>query len=110
MGQPQARKGGQKQNKKLRRCVTAKKGPYGRDHDQINADLKKKETDIKAEFNKIDEHKPGLGQFYCVACATYYASEKDLKSHEKSKAHKKRLKMMKAEPHTKEQAEELGKF
>ncbi|KJE95932.1 hypothetical protein CAOG_06321 [Capsaspora owczarzaki ATCC 30864] len=48
---------------------------------------------------------PGLGQFYCVACARYFIDELSLNVHFKSKVHRRRLKELKEPAYTQEDAE-----
>ncbi|XP_038614300.1 zinc finger protein 593 [Tachyglossus aculeatus] len=52
-----------------------------------------------------DPDLPGSGQHYCLACARYFVDAKSLKSHFKSKDHRKRLKQLSEEPYTQEEAE-----
>ena len=56
----------------------------------------------------LDEYKPGLGQFYCLTCARYFISEKIMQEHFKTKAHKKRMKVLKDIPYSHEEAERAG--
>ncbi|KAF8309258.1 hypothetical protein DL93DRAFT_1774900 [Clavulina sp. PMI_390] len=58
------------------------------------------------------DDRPGLGQHYCVECAKYYESDDALKSHWKSKIHKRRCKALKEPAYTQEEADRaagLGK-
>lgn len=48
---------------------------------------------------EVDEDKPGLGLYYCVACAKYFRDSIALTAHEKQKPHKRRLKMLMHAPH-----------
>lgn len=53
-----------------------------------------------------DEDLPALGQFYCVECGKYFVDENSLKSHQKSKVHRRRVKMLMTEaPYTQADAE-----
>jgi bud site selection protein 20 len=45
----------------------------------------------KKDATEYDEDKPGLGQFYCLACSRYFVTETVLTDHFKTKTHKKRL-------------------
>ena len=49
--------------------------------------------------------KPGLAQHYCVECAKYYESDDALKSHWKSKVHKRRCKELREPAYTIEESE-----
>ncbi|KAH3903235.1 Bud20p SCDLUD_000856 [Saccharomycodes ludwigii] len=53
----------------------------------------------------LDETKPGLGQHYCIHCAKYCETRAALKTHLKSKIHKRRVKELKAVPYTQEVAD-----
>ncbi|GJE90329.1 Zn-finger-containing protein [Phanerochaete sordida] len=57
------------------------------------------------EAQPIDYEKPGLAQHYCVECAKYYETDAALKSHWRSKVHKRRLKELKEPAYTIEEAE-----
>lgn len=52
----------------------------------------------------IDETKPGLGQHYCIHCAKYFETAYALKTHLKTKVHKRRVKELKGVPYTQEVA------
>ena len=52
------------------------------------------QADVVAEKTVLDPDKPGLGQYYCVACARYCISAKALEDHQRSVKHKRRLKML----------------
>ena len=60
------------------------------------------------EDQDIDEHKPGLGQFYCVVCARHFISDHAQSVHFKTKEHKKRNRTCKEVPYTHEEAERGG--
>lgn len=47
----------------------------------------------------VDLDKPGMGQYYCVACARYFKDLDNLESHERSKPHKRRCKALQESPH-----------
>ncbi|KAL0579492.1 hypothetical protein V5O48_002534 [Marasmius crinis-equi] len=57
------------------------------------------------EAQPLDFEKPGLAQHYCVECAKYYESDTALRSHWKSKVHKRRCKQLKEPAYTIEEAE-----
>lgn len=68
---------------------------------------------IKKSLNKeislpYNEELPGNGQFYCRECDRYFIEEKVLDEHKKTKKHKKRVKDLKEEMHSKELAELAG--
>lgn len=49
----------------------------------------------------LDPDLPGMGQFYCLHCDRYFGSWAIRDDHFKTKAHKKRLKLMKGNaPHS----------
>ncbi|RXW21158.1 hypothetical protein EST38_g4709 [Candolleomyces aberdarensis] len=79
-----------------------------RDLDQIQLiDLDPKVCVHRAalEAQPIDYDLPGLAQHYCVECAKYYETDNALKSHWKSKVHKRRLKELKEPAYTIEESE-----
>lgn len=53
----------------------------------------------------LDETKPGLGQHYCIHCAKYCETAIALKTHLKTKVHKRRVKELKDVPYTQEVAD-----
>lgn len=76
-----------------------------RDLDLIYDDLSSKEK-INVLLNQpLDETKPGLGQHYCIHCAKYFETGFALKTHLKSKVHKRRVKDLKEIPYTQEVAD-----
>jgi len=62
--------------------------------------------DAQAKELPVDEDLPGMGQFYCLHCDRYFASESVKDEHYRSKRHKKRVKVMSGPaPHTQLDAE-----
>ncbi|CAG2105750.1 unnamed protein product [Medioppia subpectinata] len=53
----------------------------------------------------VDYDLPANGQFQCRECARYFIDDKAMRDHNKSKAHKKRLKLIRDEPYSQEEAE-----
>ena len=106
MGQVQRRKAGAK-NKQHNKGLKIKR--YNRDIDQIVfEDLLPQNTE-KLMNQPLDEDKPGLGQHYCVPCATYYITDAALKQHVKTKTHRKRFKIVTTEePYTIEESERVA--
>ncbi|XP_067946241.1 zinc finger protein 593-like [Watersipora subatra] len=83
-----------------------------KDLDEIQDDLKP--TKVQKLINQeIDDDKPGQAQHYCIHCAKYCIDDKALQAHMKSKPHKKRLKALKTEVFSQEDAERcagMGSF
>ena len=52
---------------------------------------------VVAEKKQLDPDKLGLGQYYCVACAKYFISDKAMAEHCGTVKHKRRLKTLTTE-------------
>jgi len=67
--------------------------------DDICADELREEriSAVLAIKTEVDPDKPGLGQFYCVACSRYCISDKALQAHNATPKHRRRLKMLRTE-------------
>lgn len=76
-----------------------------KDLDVIFQELSSKEKIQELLNQPLDETKPGLGQHYCIHCAKYMESAMALKTHLKSKVHKRRVKELKSMPYTQEVAD-----
>ncbi|KAE9369607.1 hypothetical protein N431DRAFT_345302, partial [Stipitochalara longipes BDJ] len=76
-----------------------------RDLDQISEDLRSPKHLEQHKSSKAAEDLPGLGQFYCVECAKWFESEHSLVTHRKGSTHKRRVKSLKDEPYTQQEAE-----
>ncbi|TEA33698.1 hypothetical protein DBR06_SOUSAS12810047 [Sousa chinensis] len=77
------------------------------DLDEIHRDLRlqvaaRPQPDPSAE---PDPDLPGGGLHRCLACARYFIDSANLKTHFRSKDHKKRLKQLSVEPYSQEEAE-----
>mmetsp|Transcript_41924 Transcript_41924/g.50803 ORF Transcript_41924/g.50803 Transcript_41924/m.50803 type:complete len:139 (-) Transcript_41924:792-1208(-) len=58
------------------------------------------------DVQEHDEDRPAGGAHYCIPCSKYFQSAGALVSHQKTKAHKKRVKVLKGDrPHNAEDAE-----
>ncbi|XP_075051638.1 zinc finger protein 593 [Mixophyes fleayi] len=75
-----------------------------KDLDQIHEDLRP-ENAHRLLKQEIDYNVPGNAQHYCLHCARYFVDLKTLKEHFKTKVHKRRLKQLKEEPYSQEEAE-----
>ncbi|KAF8731442.1 hypothetical protein AX14_004882 [Amanita brunnescens Koide BX004] len=76
-----------------------------RDLDQIQlVDLDPKNRAM-LEAQPLDFDKPGLAQHYCVECARYFETDFALKTHWRSKVHKRRCKQLKEPAYTIEESE-----
>ncbi|QDZ25336.1 hypothetical protein HOP50_16g78840 [Chloropicon primus] len=76
-----------------------------RGDDQIRKDLEKGKGERETvdgrlvgpvgTINKVvlDDDIPGCGKFFCAVCARYFANEESLRSHNKTKKHKRRHKL-----------------
>ncbi|KAJ5082928.1 Zinc finger protein bud20 [Penicillium argentinense] len=86
----------------LRRIKTKRRT---RDYDQVVADIDSPRHLAQYKASKDVEDLPGLGRHYCVECAKWFESEYNLKAHTKGKNHKKRVRILKEEPHSQRLAE-----
>ncbi|XP_061897518.1 zinc finger protein 593 [Entelurus aequoreus] len=75
-----------------------------KDLDQIHSDMKP-DTAAKLLKQEVDFDVTGCAQHYCLHCARYFVDLKSLKDHFKTKVHKNRLKKLREEPYTQEEAE-----
>ncbi|XP_020276231.1 zinc finger C2H2 protein ECU02_0310 [Asparagus officinalis] len=74
--------------------------------DAVYDELVKLAEESKSKPLPLDEDLPGMGQFYCLHCDRYFASEAVMVEHNGSKRHRKRVKlMMGPAPHTQLDAE-----
>lgn len=73
-----------------------------KDLDQIYNELTSKDKIQQLLNQPLDETKPGLGQHYCIHCAKYMETSIALKTHLRSKVHKRRVKNLKGVPYTQE--------
>jgi len=76
-----------------------------RDLDQVRADLNSPKHLSQYKSTKAAEDLPGLGRYYCVECAKWFESEYNLVAHRKGKNHKRRIRLLREEPHTQKVAE-----
>lgn len=85
MGRVRARK--RNRHRDIKRSSKTK--AFTKDLDQIALNL------LNPPVIDLDVDLPGLGQFPCVHCDVFYACQKDLDSHTRSKVHKRRVKALK---------------
>ncbi|KAK3096775.1 hypothetical protein FSP39_003187 [Pinctada imbricata] len=97
-----ARKKQHKGDKPMKKKTKTKRKT--KDLDQIHADLIP-EMSSKLLNQEVDFDKPGAAQHYCLHCAKYFINEDAMKTHFKSKPHKRRIKDLQIEPYTLEEAE-----
>ena len=106
---PSAKKAGRRSKKKAFKRARSTKC-RAKDLDQIQEELLRREGGNtkampKKEDRKLDEDLPGFGQSYCETCDRHFVDSHTLKQHVKTKAHKKRVKLVKEEMYTQEEAE-----
>ncbi|XP_055512567.1 zinc finger protein 593 [Leucoraja erinacea] len=75
-----------------------------KDLDQVHEDMKP-ENASKLLHQAADCDVTGNAQFYCLHCARYFIDQRSLKEHFRTKVHKRRLKKLREEPYTQEEAE-----
>ena len=76
-----------------------------RDYDQVKADLASAKHLSQYKATKAAEDLPGLGRYYCTECAKWFEGEHNLNEHRRGKNHKRRVRQLKAEPHSQKLAE-----
>jgi len=54
---------------------------------------------------EVDYDLPANGQHFCQQCDRYFIDDNSLKDHNRSKAHKKRVRLLRDEPYSQEEAE-----
>ncbi|KAI5283550.1 Bud site selection protein 20 [Ascosphaera aggregata] len=86
----------------LRRIKTKRRT---RDYDQVIADISSAKHLKQYKETKHVEGLPALGAFYCVECSKWFESEHNLLAHRKGKSHKRRVRLLKEEPHSQKLAE-----
>jgi len=83
-----------------------------KDLDQIHEDLKPENQGKLLEQQQQQEEEdmdlPGMGQFYCIECSRHFVNQDSLDKHKVSKQHKSRIKQLRTEPYTIEEAERAG--
>lgn len=58
---------------------------------------------------ELDDDLPAMGKYYCMPCSRYFMSASAQIDHEKTKAHKKRIKVLEGDrPHNQRDAELAG--
>ncbi|KAJ5679794.1 Zinc finger protein bud20 [Penicillium macrosclerotiorum] len=86
----------------LRRVKTKRRT---RDYDQVRADIDSARHLELYKETKDAEDLPGLGRHYCVECSKWFESEYNMKAHTKGKNHKRRIRLLREEPHSQRLAE-----
>lgn len=89
MGRPQAKKGNVAKNKRYSKTHRTRRRTKDLDQRQ---DLIQLEQQGKLKPQPIDPDLPGLGQFPCLPCDRFFASQLILEAHKRSKDHKKMVK------------------
>merc|ERR1712002_1188235 len=102
MGKPQRKKRTHKNIKDFKKKHRTRKRT--KDIDEIHDDMKPNRIDSYLH-QIIDPDLPGEGQFYCIHCARYFIDQKCFTEHKKTKAHKKRLRLLKEVPYSQAEAE-----
>ncbi|KAI5299240.1 hypothetical protein KEM56_003398 [Ascosphaera pollenicola] len=76
-----------------------------RDYDQVIADISSSKHLKQYQETKDAEDLPASGAHFCVECSKWFESEHNLVAHRKGKNHKRRLRLLKEEPHSQKLAE-----
>ncbi|XP_062378416.1 zinc finger protein 593 [Sardina pilchardus] len=96
--------GNHNSDKKKNIAKTWKTKRRTKDLDQIHTDMRPDQA-AKLLKQDVDYDVTGSAQHYCLHCARYFIDLKAMKEHFKTKIHKKRLKQLRDEPYTQEEAE-----
>ncbi|KCZ81622.1 hypothetical protein H312_00946 [Anncaliia algerae PRA339] len=67
-----------------------------------------KESIIKNKHLSINENIISNGEFYCKECDRYFIDEPTLSGHKRTKPHKRRIKQLKEDMHSRDFAELAG--
>ncbi|KAH0484377.1 MAG: hypothetical protein KVP17_004754 [Porospora cf. gigantea B] len=70
-----------------------------KDHDQVHRDMR------EGVHLVPDIELPGMGRHFCIPCERYFINDTDLTKHKRTSKHKRKVKLMKDEPHTQAHAE-----
>merc|ERR1739848_104954 len=80
----------------------AKTGRAPKSIDEIYDEIhnpKFEEVRTRTRDKPLNEDLPGLGQYYCMSCARHFINVAALDTHNKTKAHKRRVKELKTKPY-----------
>ncbi len=76
-----------------------------KDLDQIQDEIKALADGRRTLAMFVDEDKPGGGESFCVECSRHFINDVVLDAHKKTKAHKKRCKLVAEEQYTQKEAD-----
>ncbi|KAK2746253.1 Bud site selection protein 20 [Onygenales sp. PD_40] len=76
-----------------------------RDYDQVREDIDSAKHLAQYKRTKAAEDLPGLGKHYCVECSKWFESDYNLVAHRRGKNHKRRVRLLREEPHSQKIAE-----
>ena len=96
MGQPYGRK--RQSNKHLAGKKGFRTKRRKKDPDIIRAAMLDEHVLAQLASRPVDHDLPGSGQFFCVACDKHHVDMAALKTHMRSKPHKRRITKLKAAP------------
>jgi bud site selection protein 20 len=100
-----SRKIGRAKQHQDKREIKVKNSRKRKDDDEVHSDLTNVKRRSELLNQAIDLDLPGKGQHYCLTCTKYYNDANTLSQHMKTKPHKRKLKMLKTEPYSIEEAE-----
>jgi len=86
-------------NKQHKKGLLTKNRP--KDLDQIQDEMKT----LDPNNMPIDPDLPGLGQFYCITCARHFINAVTLAVHNKTKPHKRKIKLALEKPYSQAEAD-----
>ena len=78
------------------------------DVDQISTTIIKATPNLIKQLERKDVDKVGKGEHYCLPCDRFFMNGNDLEKHERSKPHKKRLKLLLEPQYSQSEADAAG--
>lgn len=78
------------------------------DVDQISSSIIKATPNLVKQLERKDVDKVGKGEHFCMPCDRFFMNANDIEKHERSKPHKKRLKILSEPQYSQNEADAAG--